>query len=189
MQNSFLLSTIMKRIASLFLIATLFYNVLGFYLMFVSQKEQTWVSRMEKTPAPQFQVIQMSASLYTFVEDTDFEYVNENVIIKNKSYHVFKKRIQDNVLSLYYLPNEYGDVIGKDLKDLVDNQLFNGNSSKETPTKKFNKSFIKDYVVHNDFEFHFFSKPVFVTIQPSTLREESLHSGHFTSYSPPPDLV
>ena len=179
----------MKRIASLFLIATLFYNVLGAYLMFVSQKEQTWVSRMEKNPAPEFQVIQMSASLYSFVEDTDFEYVNENVIINNKSYHVFKKRIQDNILSLYYLPNEYGDVIGKDLKDLVDNQLFNGNSSKETPTKKTFKSFVKDYVLLIDSEFHFFSKPLFVEVQPSTLREESLHSGHFTSYYSPPDFV
>jgi hypothetical protein len=26
-----------------------------------------------------------------FVEDTDFEYVNENVIDENKSYHIFKK--------------------------------------------------------------------------------------------------
>lgn len=157
--------------------------------MFVSQKEQAWVSRMEKTSDAKLQVIQMSASLYSFVEDTDFEYVNENVIINNKSYHVFKKRIQDNVLSLYYLPNKYGDVIGKDLKDLVDNQLFNSNSSKEMSSKKLFKSFVKDYALNDDFEFHPPSKSVFEIVEHSALREGSLHSGHFTSYYSPPDFA
>ena len=115
----------MKRIASLFLLVTLFYNVLGYYLMFAYQEEQAWVSSMEKIPCSEFQVIQLNATLYSFIEDTDFEYVNEDVIINNKSYHIFKKRIQNNILSLYYLRNSHQDVIGKDLKDIVDNQLFN----------------------------------------------------------------
>ena len=90
--NSFLLSTNMKRIASLFLLTTLFYNVLAYCAMFAYQKEQRWVSSMEKVPSSKFQVIRLNASVYSFIEDTDFEYVNENVIIKNKSYHIFKKK-------------------------------------------------------------------------------------------------
>ncbi|HEX9151332.1 MAG TPA: hypothetical protein VF842_04575, partial [Flavobacterium sp.] len=116
----------MKRIASLFLLVTLFYNALGYYLMFAYQQERAWVTTMEKASSSELHVIKLNATLYSFIEDTDFEYVNENVIINNKSYHIFKKRIQNNILSLYYLRNTHQDAIGKDLKDIVDNQLFNG---------------------------------------------------------------
>ena len=136
----------MKRIASLFLLVSLFYNVLGYYLMFAYHDEQAWVSAIEKTPDSEFQVIELNATLYSFIEDTDFEYVNENVVIENKSYHIFKKRIQNNILSLYYLRNSYGDVIGKDLKDIVNNQLFDSTPSKNSPIKKLLKTFLQDYI-------------------------------------------
>jgi len=63
----------MKRIASLFLLVTLFYNALGYYLMFAQYDEQAWVSAIEKTPESEFQVIELNATLYSFIEDTDFE--------------------------------------------------------------------------------------------------------------------
>src|SRR3990167_9386376 len=107
----------MKRIASLFLLVTLFYNVLGYYLMFAQQQEQAWVASMEKNDTSKFKVIHLNATLYSFIEDTDFEYVNENVTINNTTYHVFKKRIQNNILSLYYLPNSHQDEVGKKLND------------------------------------------------------------------------
>jgi succinate dehydrogenase/fumarate reductase cytochrome b subunit len=40
----------MKRIAFLFLFVSLFYNALGYYLMFAQQDEQAWVSTIENTP-------------------------------------------------------------------------------------------------------------------------------------------
>ena len=179
----------MKRIATLFLLATLFYNVLGYYAMFAYQKEQTWVSSMEKIPSSELQVIQLNASLYSFIEDTDFEYVNENVIIKNKSYHIFKKRIQNNILSLYYLPNSYGDVIGKDLNEIVDNQLFNSAPSKEAPAKKLLKSFLPDYIPNSTTCVEFSLNTDLNSIALIIPQNKALDSGYLSSSYTPPDAA
>jgi len=176
----------MKRIASLFLIATLFYNVLGYYLMFAQKEEQAWVASVEKNDHSQFEVIHLNASLYSFIEDTDFQYVNENVSINNKAYHVFKKRIQNNVLSLYYLPNSHQDEVGKSLTDIVDNQLFNNSTSKDSPVKKLMKPFLQDYVAHEANTICFSPNKAYKTIAFTTLTKEALHAGyHSLSYSPP----
>lgn len=175
----------MKRIASLFLLVTLFYNVLGYYLMFAYQQEQAWVTSMEKAPSSELHVIHLNATLYSFIEDTGFEYVNEDVHVNNKSYHIFKKRIQNNILSLYYLRNSHQDAIGKDLNDIVDNQLFNG-SSKDTPVKKLMKSFLKDYIPNSTAAFDFSSKTAIGSIEPIITPNKALDSGYLTlSYSPP----
>ena len=79
--------------------------MIGYYVMFAYKEQQAWVARMENTSRTDFRVLRLNASLYSFAEDTDFEDVNEDVIINNKSYHIFKKQIKNNVLSLYYLPN------------------------------------------------------------------------------------
>lgn len=179
----------MKRIASLFLIVTLFYNVLGYYLMFAQQQEQAWVASMEKNDTSVFKVIHLNASLYSFIEDTDFEYVNENVVIHNKTYHVFKKRIQNNILSLYYLPNSHQDKVGKHLNDIVDNQLFNNNTSKNTPVKKLLKSFIKDYVANDTTTISFSQKKSIETIAFNTTTKEAIHAGYYSVSYSPPDFV
>ena len=154
--------------------------------MFAYQKEQAWVTSMEKAPNSELHVIKLNATLYTFIEDTDFEYVNEDVVINNKSYHIFKKRIQNNILSLYYLRNSHQDAIGKDLKDIVDNQLFNGSSSKDTPVKKLMKSFLQDYIPNNDFSVDFCQKTAISSTAPIITPNMALDSGYFSlSYSPP----
>ena len=106
----------MKKIASLFLIVTLFYNVLGFYITFAEQKEQMWVNAMEKNENQNFEIIEVKITPYAYVVDSGIEEANEDVVIKNKTYHVFKKRIQNNVLKLYCLKNSRNQVLSKDLK-------------------------------------------------------------------------
>lgn len=163
--------------------------MMGYYLMFAYQEEQAWVSAMEKKQDSEFQVIQLNATLYSFIEDTDFEYVNEDVVINNKSYHIFKKRIQNNILSLYYLRNSHQDAISQDLKDIVDNQLFNGSSSKESPVKKLLKSFLKDYVPNTAVCITFSPKIEAVVVPFNEIPTVSLHSGHVVRSYTPPDFV
>ena len=179
----------MKRIASLFLIVTLFYNVMGYYLMFAYQEQQAWVSSMEKRHDSEFQVIKLNATLYSFIEDTDFEDVNEDVVIDGRSYHIFKKRIQNNILNLYYLRNSHQDAISQDLKDIVDNQLFNGSSSKESPVKKLLKSFLKDYITNTTVCFTFSPEKETEVIAINKNATASLHSGHLSLSYTPPDSV
>lgn len=179
----------MKRIASLFLLVTLFYNVLGYYLMFAQQEEQAWVAAMENKESLNFKVLRINASVYTFLEDTDFESVNENMIINFNSYHVFKKRIQNNILSLYYLPNIHQNKIGKSLNDVVDNQLFDTTPSKEKSSSKLLKTFFQDYVAHEAHEFCFSSKKEYKYNAHSTAIKEALHSGYTSMLYSPPDFV
>lgn len=182
------LSITMKRIASLFLLVTLFYNALGYYLMFAYQEEQAWVSAVQNSPHSEFKIIELNATLYSFIEDTDFEYVNENVVIENKSYHIFKKRIQNNILSLYYLPNTYGDIIGKDLNDIVDNQLFNSNSSKDSPVKKLLKTFLQDYIPSYSTGFNFILDSNLALQAYNLIPKTTILQGHLSLLFTPPKL-
>jgi hypothetical protein len=157
--------------------------------MYAYQEEQAWVSSMEKKHDSEFQVIQLNATLYSFIEDTDFEYVNEDVVINNKSYHIFKKRIQNNILSLYYLRNSHQDAISQDLKDIVDNQLFNGSSSKESPVKKLMKSFLQDYIPNNTVCMDFSPKTTALSSESIIVPNQALDSGYISLSYSPPDFV
>ncbi|SHM31199.1 hypothetical protein [Flavobacterium saccharophilum] len=180
----------MKRIASLFLIVTLFYNVLGFYIMFAEQQEQVWVTAMEKTDNSNFEIIEIKITPYAYVVDSGIEDANEDFVIHNKTYHVFKKRIQNNVLQLYCLKSAHNEALNKDLKKIVDSQLFDDNSNKENPSKKLMKSFIQDYIQGNTIVFISTSIKL---VSPVTLNsyppQKNLLSGYFTTNDPPPDMV
>lgn len=180
----------MKRIASLFLIVTLFYNVLGFYIIVAEQKEQVWVNAMEKTDNSDFEIIDVKITPYAYVVDSGFEDANEDFVINNKTYHVFKKRIINNVLKLYCLKNSNNQVLSKDLKKIVDNQLFDTGSNKENPNKKLMKSFIQDYISNDITYLVITAKFVFpVTLYASYDPKRDLLSGYFTTNYPPPDMV
>lgn len=179
----------MKRIATLFLIVTLFYNMIGYYLMFAYKEQQAWVARMEKTTTDDFLVMKLNASLYSFVDDTDFEDVNEDVIINSKSYHIFKKQVKDNVLYLYYLPNTNGNAVNKDLNDIVDSQLFNSGNSKESPVKKILKSFIKDYIDNPEVSIPVPTKEVAFVVLSNSTTTQLTRTGYLSLPYSPPDFI
>ncbi|CAD0001019.1 MULTISPECIES: hypothetical protein [Flavobacterium] len=180
----------MKRIASLFLIVTLFYNVLGFYIMFAEQQQQVWVNAMEKTDNANFEIIEIKINPYAYVVDSGFEEVNEDLVIENKTYHVFKKRILNNVLKLYCLKNSHREVLSNDLKKIVDSQIFDTDSNKENPSKKLIKSFIQDYIPNDTINLvSTTTKLVFPVTLNSYSPKEDLLSGYFTTNYPPPNMV
>ena len=131
----------MKRKASLLLTLlvsiALFYNVVGYYLMGAFETEQNWISEMQNIPDSEFKVIKLNASLYSFTEDTEMEYVNENVTINNVTYHIFKKRTQNNIVNLYYLQNYNQNGIYKKLEKMADDHLCNNTSTNKTPLLLF----------------------------------------------------
>lgn len=180
----------MKKIASLFLIVTLFYNVLGFYITFAEQQEQVWVNAMKKTDDSKFEVIEIKINPYAYVVDSGFEDTNEDFVIENKVYHVFKKRIVNNVLKLYCLKNTHKKLLSKDLKTIVDSQLFDTNSNKENPSKKLMKSFIQDYISTDSTNLVIVSTNLVSSVILNSYNpKEDLLSGYFTTNYPPPDMV
>ena len=63
-------------------------------MLFHQKEEHQWVSSMQEKATTEYQVLEVNASIYSFVQDTDFEYVNQNIEINNTYYHIFKKRIK-----------------------------------------------------------------------------------------------
>jgi hypothetical protein len=163
--------------------------MIGYYLMFAYKEQQAWVARMEKTSHTDFRVMRLNASLYSFADDTEFEEVNEDVIINNKSYHIFKKQVKDNVLSLYYLPNSNENTVSKDLNDIVDSQLFNSGNSKESPVKKLLKSFIKDYIDNPEIGIPTQTEKLASTGLITTNGVNFTESGHLSLPYSPPDFI
>jgi hypothetical protein len=157
--------------------------------MFADQKEQTWVAAMEKSEDSKFEVIEMEINPYAYVVDSGFEYVDDDIVVNNKTYHVFKKRIQNNVLKLYCLKSSHYDVISKDLKRIVDDQLFDNTSNKENPTKKLLKSFIKDYIPNKSVSFDFNHKTIGSVRNVIYMPKNSPVSGFLTSNYLPPDCI
>jgi len=179
----------MKKLASLFLIAALFYNVLGFYMIFAEQQEQVWVAAMEETEEQNYEVIEFTINPYGYIVDSGFENVNEEIVVGNKSYHVFKKRIQNNVLKFYCLRNSDKKVFSRDFKKIVDNHLFDTNSNKENSNKKIIKSHIKDFI-SNNLNIILNDATVTYRVAISAYHPQSaLLSGHFTINYPPPNMV
>lgn len=171
---------------TLVLTITLFYNVIGYYLMYAFEKEQTWVNAKQNIPESEFRVIRLNATLYSFAEDTEMEYVNENITIKNVTYHIFKKKTENNILNLYYLRNNNQDSATIKLEKIADSQIFNGTSSNKNPLKKIVKSGFEKYV----FEKYSFDKSIVdfdsEKIKIQSVLTQELHTGYLTlSYTPP----
>ncbi len=183
----------MKRKAStlllLLLTTTFLYNVVGIHLLLSLQKEQAWISVMQKIPDSEFKVIKMNATLYSFAEDVEMEYVNENVTINTKTYHVFKRKIQDNIISLYYLPNKQDSSTDINLKKLVDNDTFENAPLSKRSVEKIFKSFTKNYVQINTSTFRLLNVFNSYILQNDFHPHGILHSGYLTRDDSPPDMA
>ena len=183
----------MKKIASILLfttlLVTLFYNALGYRMLFAFDQEQEWVTAMKKIPDTQFKVIHLNASIYSFTEDTDFEYVNENISLNNKNYHIFKKQIKDNILSLYYLPNHNSSLSTQEIENIVENQLFDTANENKGATKKTVKAFSMDYYMYYPEKIAFYVKSDFKLIPIISFSKKKLHAGHTPSFYSPPDVA
>jgi len=179
----------MRKIATLLLIAALFYNVLGFYVVFTMQQEQVWISSVEETDNQNFEVFTFNINPYGYIVDSGFESANEDISVEGKIYHVFKKRIQNNVLKFYCLKN-VKSVINSDLKKIVDNQLFDSDSKNDSSNKKLVKCLIKDYIPN----IAIVSPTVSIaTPPPIALRThhitKNLLTGYYTLNYPPPNMI
>lgn len=181
----------MKRTAAFLLtitlVSSLFYNLVSYYMAVSYQKEQSWIKSIQNAPDSKFKVIKLNATLYSFMEDTDMEKVNENVIIDNKIYHIFKKRIKDNVINLYYLGVENQNAIDVSLKKLVDSQK--DSNATNSPVEKLIKTFSTDYLFANYPKFSF-SDDLFYTTKPSFKNYKAkILFGFLTINYTPPKLV
>jgi hypothetical protein len=166
---------------------TFLYNVVGGHLLVSFQKEQKWVNKMQKTS--NYKILKLNASIYTFVDDADFENINENITLNHKVYHVFKKKIQDNILYLYYLPNKLETEKTIGLKKMIDSELFENNGLNKKPLEKLFKSFIKDYVFTTNYDLNVPKNFNFSVVQQYISLTKTTFSGFLRLAFSPPKLV
>ena len=137
-----------KKTASILLIITmvtsLFINAIDYYMVASYIKEQKWIASKKNTANSKFKVIKLNATLYSFIEDSELKSVDENFVIDDKVYHIFKKCIKDNIINLYYLSNENQTCIDISLKKNLDSQ----SSSNKLPLKDYFKALHKYYVMN-----------------------------------------
>lgn len=179
----------MKKIASLFLVLTFSYNILGFYMMFAEQQQQLWVNAMEKMHDDNFEIIAVTINPYAYIVDSGFEYVSTNIIVKNKRYHVFKKRIVNNVLKLYCLKNDHNQIINNHFKKILDNHLFDDASNDANSSKKIIKSIIKDFISSHQTDFVVVNNDFFYDSLRCFTSEKNILPGYSSTTYPPPDRV
>jgi hypothetical protein len=155
--------------------------------VFADQKEQTWVTAMEKVDESKFQIFEFEINPYAYIVDSGFEEVNEDILINHTVYHVFKNRIQNNVLKLYCLKNTHQDIVNKDLRNVLDNLLVD--NPKENPAKKVLKTFVKDYISTDEVIYELHSQIIFDNVSFSFFLKNDLLDGFSTTHYPPPNVA
>lgn len=130
---------------------TMLYNMVSAYMLYNFDKQQKWAAEVSETSQLKFHIIKLNASLYSFVEDSDFEQVNQDVIVGEKSFHVFKKRIKDNVLELYVLNNVNESAMNVKLAKLAKVSFADDSDLSTSPLKKLLKLISFDYIFNKEF--------------------------------------
>lgn len=180
----------MNRLTSIFLLALLLYNAFGYYLLFAYHSEQERVSFLKNMPEDAFEVIKINLAIYTSIPDTKVEYVNEDMLVENKTYHIVKKFIKNDTLNIFYLRNQKQDELRNNLMSIIKSQTFDQNPDHDSPTKKMIKSFLKDYIPNTiDVFVHacVASNPEPKTVMPTF--EEALSSADLALSYPPPEIA
>ena len=180
----------MKIIAPVLLLALLLYNAFGYYALFAYSSEQARVISLQNLPESAFQVIKFNVVLYTSVENTDFEFVNQELTVENKTYNIVKKRIQNDTLYTYYLRNFKKEELRQNFNDIVEAQTLNSKSDNNKSVNLILKTFLKDYIP-NDISILVVQFPdkLSETLTINAAPNTALMSPYLPLHCPPPEKV
>ncbi len=140
-----------KTVLSFSLLALLLYNAFGYYVLFAYEQQQVRSLCVSQLSESDFTITKMPATLYTHVEDSDFEYVNTEVKMGGKVFNIVKQRVLHDTLYMYSLRNfKAEDLTGK-LNDIVVSQTIEKQTGNyPSPINNLLKSFIKDYLPNHE---------------------------------------
>jgi hypothetical protein len=179
-----------KKLIAILLLGLLLYNSFGYYLLFAYESEKERISFLSNMPESSFEVLKFKIAVYTSIADTEVEYVNEDLIAKNKTYRIVKKFVKNDTLNLFYLRNHKQDELRESLYSIIESQAFDKDFPKESPVKKIVKSFLKDYIPDNIHQLvarcpEFATKSPKIRIAP----DAALVCAELSLYVPPPEPV
>jgi hypothetical protein len=180
----------MKQILSISLLACLLFNAFGYYILYGYEQQNARIDYLQDLPESAFQKMSFKLVDYTTVHNTDYEYVDNELILEGKTYHIIKKRILNDTLHLYYLPNTRQDQLRQNFSDVVEAQTVTKQSNNTTPLKQLLKNFLKDYI----------SNDIFILVEryPNEMPEATVMgkatknaplSPYLPLHSPPPEAA
>lgn len=181
----------MKRLIAISLLGLLLYNSFGYYLLFAYQRQEAREMALINMPESLFDVVKVKVALYTSVADTDFEQVNEEMTVGDRTYQIVKKRIKNDTAELYYFRDFHQEALRKTLNDIVLSQTQDDQPGHNQPLKHLLKSFIKDYIYDEIFTFslHPSTQTTFVTAALNA-SYPSFSTADFQSlHAPPPEPI
>jgi len=179
----------MKRLVAILLLGLMLFNSFGYYLLFAYERQQARDMAIANTPEALFDVIKIKVALYTSVSDTDFEFVDEEMTVENKTYQIVKKRIKNDTAELYYFRDFHQEALRKTLNDIVVSQTQDDQTGSNQPIKHLLKSFLKDYIHDEDFAFELNSTE-YTTFEPLVLNATAhifKASAFLSLHAPPPE--
>jgi hypothetical protein len=136
---------VLKKVTSILLLSLLLFNVVGYFALFVYEQEQARHIQLQEMPDSAFKLVKILASTYVHLENTDFDYPDEQFTVEGKTYNLAKKRILNDTLEIYLLNNVKQDELTAAFKDYMEqNILTKSLPTDKTPFKIALKDFLKN---------------------------------------------
>jgi hypothetical protein len=183
---------VLKRLAAISFLLLLLFNAFGYYLLFgyeQAQARQQAVSAIQDLPESSFMVVKMLVSPYAHVADRDFEYVEGAFIKDGKAYNFVKKRIVNDSLELYCLNNVRQDQLTAQYNAFVKENVLNGKTSQNLPTKQLLKSFLKEYIPLEIYSLSFHTASDTEGGNHIVSPDDALPIVYLSTTSPPPNVA
>jgi hypothetical protein len=144
-------------------------------------------------PESAFKLVKILASTYVHVENTDFDYPDEQFTVEGKTYNLAKKRILNDSLEIYLLNNVKQDELTAAFNDYIEqNILTKSLPTHKAPIKVSIKDFLKNCVFNSCDLFEIRYELITVA---STKEENFTHKNAFLTnrslsiVAPPPESV
>ncbi|MEN9609435.1 MAG: hypothetical protein RLZZ628_249 [Bacteroidota bacterium] len=139
----------LKKVTSILLLSLLLFNVVGYFALFAYEQEQARHIQLQEMPNSAFKLVKILASTYVHLENTAFDYPDEQFTVEGKTYNLAKKRILNDTLEIYLLNNVKQDELTAAFKDYMEqNILTKSLPTHKTPFKIALKDFLKNCVMN-----------------------------------------
>jgi hypothetical protein len=120
----------------------------GYFILFAYEQEQARHIKLQNMPESAFKLVKILASTYVHLENTDFDYPNEQFTVEGRTYNLAKKRVFNDTLEIYLLNNFKQDELTAAFNDYIEqNILTKSLPTHKTPFKITLKDFLKNCVV------------------------------------------
>jgi hypothetical protein len=139
----------LKRLTTIFLVALLLFNVLGYYGVFVGLQYQNNRNQIQRLDAELYDesetfTLKVPISIPYAVDQTEFERVDGEFEHQGQFYRMVKQKLSNDTLQIVCIKDHQGTRITQALKDYV--KSFTDKPAQGKSDGKTTMTFIKDYI-------------------------------------------